>query len=309
MTLPRRHLEGQVTMLTRRCSDRKNFLRPDAFINSVVAYEFARASSRSGVDVHAAMVMSNHPHLVVTDHKAARSDFMRDSMSGIARSRNRDLDRSGHFWDAKSYSDVVLLDRQALEEKLLYTWLNPVKAGLVDRVEDWPGFMILPKHWGKPTKIYRPQSFYSRRVPEFIEFTPQRPPGYEHLNDEELLGYFENLIRKGEETLRRERKRSGKRVKGLAKIRKVNPLSSPSTPAPRGELSPRFASKDADLRKQAIAAYRDFVKDYQAKREHWALGRKVTFPCGTLWLRRNARVICDSIPDDEPGLAKNFKRA
>lgn len=306
MTKPRRQIEGQVAMLTRRTLGRDYLLRPDDYMNSVAGYEFGKAAFRHDTDVHAVMVMSNHPHIVLTDKKAQRSDFMRDSMSGIARSRNRDLDRSGYFWDSKSYSDVVLLDRQALEEKLLYTWLNPVLAGLVDRVEDWPGFMILPKDWGKPMTMTRPSRFYSDRVPEVIEFTPQRPPGYDHLSLNQVIAYFERRIRKAEKCLRRERRKAKKEVCGVDKILAVEPLSSPSTPTVRGELSPRFASKNPDLRKRAIADYRNFIEDYQDKRERWAMGKEVTFPCGTLWLRRNARVKCAKIPDGEPGLAKSI---
>jgi putative transposase len=98
MTRPRRHIAGQVVMLTRRCFERRFFLRPDHYINAVVGFEFGRAAVRHGLDVHAVMTMSNHPHLIVTDTKGKRSGFMRDAMSGIARARNFDLERSSFFW-------------------------------------------------------------------------------------------------------------------------------------------------------------------------------------------------------------------
>ncbi len=58
MTQPRRHIAGQVVYLSRRCFQRKFFLRPDSFINRVLFYEMARASGRHGQVVHGAMAMS-----------------------------------------------------------------------------------------------------------------------------------------------------------------------------------------------------------------------------------------------------------
>src|SRR5690554_6580465 len=139
MTRPRRHVPGQVVQLTRRCSERRFFLRPDSKINAVMAYECARAASRYDLQIHAVMVMSNHLHIVATDTHGRRSKFMQDAMAGVARARNCDLNRCENLWDDRPFGDTLLLDRDALERKLVYTWLNPVRAGLVQRAEDWPG--------------------------------------------------------------------------------------------------------------------------------------------------------------------------
>ena len=303
MTMPRRHIQGQVAMLTRRCVDRCFFLRPDDTINAIAAYEFARAALRNSIDIHAVMVMSNHPHVIVTDRIARRSDFMRDAMSGIARARNRDLNRRGYFWDAQSYGDTVLLNRDSVEEKILYVWLNPVIEGLVERVEDWPGFKIMPDDWGKPMTIRRPGSFYGRRSSETVTIIPKPPPGYEHLRQEEVAERFNKLIREAEDRILEERKKENKRVLGAKKVLAINPFSHPKTKAPMGKLNPRFACRDKELMQRAIADYKAFLEEYKRKRKEWATGKKVKFPCGTLWLRKNAGVKCCGPPDDEPGLA------
>ncbi|RAL20615.1 hypothetical protein DL240_16420 [Lujinxingia litoralis] len=304
MTRPRRHLKDQVVMLTRRCFERRFFLRPDTTINAIAAYEFARAGQRHGVAIHAVMVMSNHPHLIVTDARGRRSDFMRDALSGIARARNADLGRRSYFWDDRPYCDTVLLERQAQERKLLYTWLNPVRAGLVERAEDWPGFKILPRDWGKPVKVPRPGAFYGRRSPEFIEFTPQPPPGYEDMSLSEVRAHFEGLLKEAEDEIRAERRRCKKRLVGVKRVLAVRPTSHPSTPAPMGQMSPRFASQDPAILSAAIARERAFFNAYARERERWLKGKKgVVFPCGTVWLRRNAPVKCRAPDTHEAGLA------
>ena len=74
-------------LLTRRCSERRFFLRPSADVNALFAYALARAVSMTRVKVHAWVVMSNHIHLVVTDRYAERP-----RMTGLL---NAELGRSG----------------------------------------------------------------------------------------------------------------------------------------------------------------------------------------------------------------------
>lgn len=307
MTRPRRHVEGQVVLATRRCLERRFYTRPDEAMNNIATYEFARASSGNNVDLHGAMVMSNHVHIVMTDVKGHRSDFMRNAMSGIARARNRDLGRRGYFWDECQYGDTVLLECDAQERKLLYTWLNPVLAGLVDRAVEWPGFKILPRDWGKTIRVQKPDSFYGRKSPEFVEFTPQPPPGYGKMRLKKVKARFEKLLKKAEDTIIKDRERAGERVAGVPGVLAILPTSRPSTPAPVGQISPRFASKDPDILAAAIAREKAFLSDYARQRERWLKGKKrVVFPCGTLWLRRNAPVKCQEFDPMEAGLAANM---
>ncbi len=306
MTKPRRHIAGQVALLTRRCSERRYFLRPDDYLGKVLPYEIGKAADKYEQHVYAALAMSNHVHFAIGDTTGDRSDFMRDSMSGIARSRNRDLGRSGHFWESGSYNDTVLLKREAIERKLLYTWLNPVQAGLVERAEDWPGFMILPKHWGKTIRIEKPERFYGRESPDVVEFTPQPPPGYEDMSLEEVKEHFERLLEIAEDEIAAVRREFNEEVRGADNVKEVDPMDSPSTPDPWRGSNPRFATKDRELMAAAKAAYRAFVDRYETRRQRWVKGQtrgnKITFPCGTVQLKRQAPITCEGPPDDEPGL-------
>ena len=303
MTQPRRHIAGQIAMLTRRCSQRRYFLRPDDYINDVLPFEMGKAAERHGQQVYAAMAMSNHVHFGVGDTTGERSKFMQDVMSGIARARNRDLERTGHFWEAGSYGDTVLLDEDSIERKLLYIWLNPVRAGLVERAEDWPGFKILPRHWGETIRIEKPGKFYGRNNPDVVEFVPQPPPGFEHMELEDVKAYFEDLLQFAEDeiaALRRERQLS---VRGPAAIKAVEPRGRPKTKAPFRTLNPRFATRNHELMAWAKASYRAFCDRYETMRQRWVAGTKnVRFPCGTVQLKRCAPIRCKTPAPDEPGL-------
>jgi REP element-mobilizing transposase RayT len=60
MTAPRRILAGISYLISRRCSERRFFLRPAALTNEIFQYVLAVAAKRYGVLVHAFCVLSNH---------------------------------------------------------------------------------------------------------------------------------------------------------------------------------------------------------------------------------------------------------
>ena len=62
-----------------------------------------------------------------------------------AREANKILGRRGSFWQAESY-DHIVRDEDELERIIKYVIYNPVKAGLVDRWEDWEHTYLL-ENW------------------------------------------------------------------------------------------------------------------------------------------------------------------
>ncbi|TXD37309.1 hypothetical protein FRC98_11300 [Lujinxingia vulgaris] len=304
MTRPRRHLPGQVVAITRRCFDRTFYLRPDDTMNAIALYVFANAAQTYDIEIHALVVMSNHIHLIITDVKGRRSEFMRDAMCLISKARNRDLDRTDYLWEGGSYRETLLLDRDALERKLLYTWLNPLVDDLVERAHEWPGAKILPCNWGTSIKIPKPDVYFGRKSPDFARFTPQPPPGFNASDIPEVTTHFETLLTEAEDDLIATRTQENRQVLGVEKILASSPFSKPKTPSPRSKIIPRFATRNAALLVAAIARHRAFLTAYDHQRHRWLKGKKrVEFPCGTVWLRRNSPVKCRDPEAPEPGLA------
>ncbi len=62
--------------------------------------------------------------------------FMRDLQGPFASWFNRLFERRGHLW-AERYKSVKLEDLRAVQECLFYIELNPVRAGLCKRPEEW----------------------------------------------------------------------------------------------------------------------------------------------------------------------------
>ena len=60
MAVPRCVVRGKTLFVSRRCSERRFFLRPCRATRSTVVYLVAEAAERYGVMVHALCVLSNH---------------------------------------------------------------------------------------------------------------------------------------------------------------------------------------------------------------------------------------------------------
>ncbi len=87
-------------------------------------------------ELQAWVVMANHVHMVVLPH-VPLARITRTVKAFTARRANQMLGRSGRpFWQQES-SDHWVRSPDELERIVRYVELNPVKAGLVSRPEDW----------------------------------------------------------------------------------------------------------------------------------------------------------------------------
>lgn len=288
MTPPRRVLPGTSYLVTRRCSERRFFLRPSTLTNDIVLYVLAVAAERYGVLVHAFCVLSNHLHLVLTDQNATLPAFMQYLDSLVARAVNASLGRFEGFWatDA-SYSAVEPLDPADVLAKTAYVLANPVAAGLVPRGAQWPGLWTSPDQIGSAKLLARrPKFFFDPKsyLPESIELALTTPPCF--ASAEEFRSQLSSALGDLEEKHQAELAAAGRRFLGAARVLAQSPLASPPAGEPRFELKPRIAARDKWKRIEGILRLKSFLKEY---REAWLARREgrtdVLFPAGTYLLR------------------------
>jgi putative transposase len=86
---------------------------------------------------HAYCLMSTHYHLVVDAELHALSSGMQRLNGCHALGFNRRHRRYGALF-AERFSSRVIESEEYLFDACAYVLLNPVKAGLCDRAEDWP---------------------------------------------------------------------------------------------------------------------------------------------------------------------------
>ena len=174
MSLARRVLEHATYMITRRCSERRYFLRPDRKVTRLIEYLVGVLAKRFEIQVIAACFLGNHYHVILVDPVGQVPKFMQELNSLLARALNAHWGRGENLWAPGSYNSVEIdpiHDEQTLLEKLAYLWCNPVAAGLVERPESWPGLLTLPEDMGRLQRY--------RERPDDAFFGGKLPPGWE----------------------------------------------------------------------------------------------------------------------------------
>jgi REP element-mobilizing transposase RayT len=89
--------------------------------------------------VCAGVIMPDHVHLVITptqDRGMPAGDFA----TGFKRILRKEVSDQDWEWQRGCF-DRLLRSHESAQQKWLYLEQNPVRAGLVSRVEDWPYYL------------------------------------------------------------------------------------------------------------------------------------------------------------------------
>lgn len=304
MSQPNPAFRNATYLLTRRCVQRELLLLPTPIVTGIFAYAVARAAAKHRVQVHAALAMTNHWHAVITVSEAVASEFARDVHAAVARCVNVHLDRSEALWSSDGLSLVRLVDRGAIFDKMVYTELNAVAAGLVARPKDWRGFRVTPRDaLRKPTRVARPRLFYSKgegaACPEKVELEVTIPPCFADEGDLEFVERFEKAVKERVKSLRGDSADEGGAGARMDEVLALARGRRPSTERQRGGRRPRIACGDPEVRRQARSELTQFRRAYKRARRLWLEGRgSVTFPYGTHVMAPYPNVEVEGIPPD-----------
>jgi REP element-mobilizing transposase RayT len=302
MTLPRQVVPGRDYMVTRRCSERRFFLRPDAQTNNAFLYCLGLAAKHANVHILFTVAMSNHHHTGIHDPDGNFPLFIEHFHGLLARCQNALLGRFESFWSSEPTSVVHLVEPNDILDKMVYAFANPASADLVDRIEDWPGATSFQATLsGGELTATRPAHFFREdgAMPEVVTLPVRRPHGFEELSPEAWTKLVEQSVRTKEANERDRRIAMKIGVLGRQRIRDQRPFDGPKMHEHRFQMSPRVASKNKWARIEALRRNRGFIEKYRdAFLRHVAGAAYVVFPFGTYFLRRIAKVVCEAA--DEP---------
>jgi putative transposase len=113
-----------------------NLFRDDDDRRAFVALVWI-AARRHAWTCHALCVLSTHYHLVLEVTRERLSTGLRDLNWRYARHVNSRHGLFGHVF-AGRYSARAIASEEYLYDACAYVVLNPVRAGLCDRAEEWP---------------------------------------------------------------------------------------------------------------------------------------------------------------------------
>ena len=292
MTAPRQVLPGSTYMVTRRCSERRFFLRPSELVNQVFTYCLAYAAQRTGVLIHSWVAMSNHWHAVLTDPHARLPEFMECINKLVGKCINAHLGRWESLWSSEHFSAVRLETDETVMAKLLYTLANPLQDELVESWSQWPGAISGPRACAsRAVEVRRPTVFFrdAGQMPKSVRLEATVPPCFGDAKKHSFAARLARRLEAREAELREELVAKGRKLLGREAVLAQDPFDRPKSFEPRRGLNPRVACADKWRRVEALSRLKAFLEAYRRAREAFVSGkRNVEFPAGTYWLRRHA---------------------
>jgi REP element-mobilizing transposase RayT len=288
--LPRPVFSGTTYLITRRCVERRFLLRPSPQTNRIIEYCLAVAAARTGVEVHAFCAMSNHVHAVATDTQGRLPEFLQFFHRHVAVAVNASLGRKENLWSGHQTSVVEIGDDQDVIDKLAYVVANPTAAGLVRAPQKWPG--VITTRLGESKRIKRPADYFrvTGTMPEFASLHYTLPPQLLHLDYADANRRFFQALSIKVQAARADALAAGREFLGPKQVLKTSLGTAPSTSERTKTRMPRFAIRNQERRRAAVARWKAFQLVYMEALHRWRHGERSTrFPEGT-WLMK--RVHC-----------------
>jgi len=285
MRRPRRQTPGARWFVTTRCAGACFRLRPDATRRDYVGFFLGRALGLcAGIQLHAAVQMSNHLHLVLMDCEGELSDFMREFLGPLAKAINR-LDAVHGPLFERRYAATEIVDEAALVERIVYTLTNPVAANLVASFLDWPGLIVGPNLTGcqRFRRSRRPTPPRVNRSPRIPSEEVDRRAAFEEVefevtwNEEvaHLSAELELALEARQQALTAAR--ASRSVLGRGAVLALDPFHSPERPKRR--RMPLCHASTMELWRWFREGWRAFVLAYRQASAAFRRGRvDVTFP-------------------------------
>jgi putative transposase len=268
------------------------WVHPDKEVNAFFSYCLAVLAQRHGMRIHAAVLMSTHEHIVLTDVHGQLPRFLQELHRMVALGVKVLRKWEGAVWDDEKTSVVELLTDDAVVQKIAYVMANPVAAGLVQRASDWPGIKTQPSDLGQTTwRVERPSHYFDANNPIWpavatlrLELPPLHGLAVMRLQD----AVAEELERL-EHQARADVREKGWRTPTAKQLMRLSPFDRARSWEPPRSRNPTFAVGRGQRAAffAAVATLRAFRAAYRVALERWRRGlRDVSFPAGT-WAMEN----------------------
>lgn len=279
--------------LDRRTTRRYFLFAPDEAgrIEQAFWYCLAHWAKHYAIEVHAAVLMSTHPHVVITDTLGNRPDFKREFHRTFALCVKAILGWPEEVFNAGKGGEHKPLGPKAMIEDLAYVIANPSAAFAVRYARDWPGAKTLPRDIGRRViRVRRPDCYFRPSNPQWedeLELELTMPAMLEdEYGAEEARRRIALRVRELERAALTDSKLRGIPFRGARRVMRTPHTARARSYEVFGKVNPRFSA--AGNRRAArceVVALRRFDADYDHALAQWTAGnRKVLFPHGTWWM-------------------------
>jgi len=138
---------------------------PRIIINMAIKGILAKSQTLHPVSICAFMFMGNHHHFILAGDGNRISSFMEYMQGELSKTFKRFIPEKyeNSFWKDR-FREQRLGNAEAVVQKLIYTFCNPLKASLVRKVEEYPGLNSF-KAFKRYSEINKSYSELVPRVP------------------------------------------------------------------------------------------------------------------------------------------------
>jgi putative transposase len=159
--LPRFVLPGQPQHVIVRGNNRTEIFCADADYRFYLE-KLQLAYDRHGCDLHAYVLMTNHVHLLITPHE---QQSLGKALQMLGRYYvqyyNHCYQRTGTLWEGR-YKATLIDSESYLLTCMRYIELNPVRAGMVAHLSEYPWSSYHHNALGQPDGLVTPHLEYRR---------------------------------------------------------------------------------------------------------------------------------------------------
>jgi REP element-mobilizing transposase RayT len=148
--------------VTARCNNKEPFPCSLQTAWNIISQEINEITEKFQCKIHAFVLMPNHFHLLLTTPQEDLGVIMKEFLMNITKKMNTNTRRSGRIFVSR-YHWSLIDDDQYYDCALKYIYRNPVKAKLVDGVEQ-----------------YQFSSLKFVLENEFVSFPVEPPVGHAH---------------------------------------------------------------------------------------------------------------------------------
>ncbi|MDD5297301.1 MAG: transposase [Rhodocyclaceae bacterium] len=118
------------------------------------------AAGEQGLAIHAYVLMTNHVHLLVTpESESSVSKTMQSVGRRYVQHFNHCYGRTGTLWEGR-YKSTLIDSEFYLLTCMCYIEMNPVRAAMVERPEDYPWSSYRRNALGEPDALVLPHPLY-----------------------------------------------------------------------------------------------------------------------------------------------------
>lgn len=290
---------GVSSFITRRVRNSQLVYANNNALEERILGSLGKYQAKYNATIYAYTIFGSHDHPMMGFPPGTKSAFFRDFGARTAEAIKKYVPNfgTGAVFEKRTSEQAITADKASHLDRLMYTVLQPIAAGLCKNLSDYPGYNSFKNILsGKPLEVkffngdaFRrakkrnknvdPEQFYEIY---YIKFS--RLPGYENLTQKQyrrlLLQEFEKRRRKIVE----EFEKQGHKWPSIARLRSTKPVEMAKNPkrTKEGSRTPLVLSVCMLARQAFLDHYFSTLVNFKkASCEYLKGNRSVEFPIGT----------------------------